>query len=539
MVAHPNRRRVTKEAPVSRASSKSNHDYSGLLTGVRASFTAAVGDNAPVFATDADDLYAIYLDALPSQRQVHNCHCCHSFIKRYGGLVTLSEDGEIIPVMWIAKNVPDFYSFAFEALAARVKRSRIESPFYGAGKYSTWGTPETGEWSHISVVPPSRLVCRNGVLSASQKMAADKENYRTVITALKEFSAPMLEEAIRILSAGAMARSERFVGPVKWLRSLHDRPKGRKGENVLWRAIALAPQGYCHPRASVVGTLLEDIAAGLAFDDIKARFEAKVAPLMYQRPQVSPSAGNIKAAEALVEKMGIAPSLERRFARIEELQTIWMPKDAANENARGGIFGHLSPKNGRVVYPVDLPASTVTWEKFARTILAVAQRLEIMVPSVGQFLALTTAVNADAPPILKWDRDDARNPVAWYVYPNGSPAHQWNLQAGRWATITAIAPFPNLWGSNAKPYLTDGVILTIDGAVDTRTESGNALFPECLRDELHSVRSTIEAYSRSAALSGRENASACGYDLRKASCSCRLRAFVNGAWTEYHIDRWD
>ena len=45
-------------------------------------------------------------------------------------------------------------------------------------------------------------------------------------------------------------------------------------------------------------------------------------PLKYQRPQVTPGTGNVARAEEIVEKLGIATSLKRRFARLEELQTI-------------------------------------------------------------------------------------------------------------------------------------------------------------------------------------------------------------------------
>jgi hypothetical protein len=187
-------------------------------------------------------------------------------------------------------------------------------------------------------VPSAALVYREGALTAGQAMAAAKENFRTVATALGEMKVPMLDEAIRILQAGAVARSEKFIAPVKWLRALHDRPKGKLGENIMWREIASAPEGYCHPRASVVGSLLEDIAAGLPFDTIKARFDAKLGPLIYQRPQAAPTAGNIKAAEELVAKLGIAPSLERRFARLDELRANWVPAVAKEAAPTGGVF---------------------------------------------------------------------------------------------------------------------------------------------------------------------------------------------------------
>ena len=534
MVNHPNRKRAAK-LKVTATAHNHEHDYSSLLTGVTASFAAAVASGGSLFQTNAEGLFDLYLDSMPSERQVHNCHCCRRFIATYGGLVTIGTDGSTTPAMWAPLAVPEFYRPAFKALHDRVKRARVDAPFLS--KEAVWGTPRTGDWTHPAVAPPAAFVYRERALTAGQAMAALRENYRTVATALGDFKPAMLDEALRLLKAEALARSEKFIGPVQWLRDLHDRPKGRAGSNVLWLAIAKAPEGYCHPRASVVGSLLDDIAAGLEFAYIKARFNAKLEPLIYQRPQAAPSAGNIKAAEALFEKLGLAPALERRFARLDEIQAIWRPAAAPELAPGGGVFAHLKAK-GETVRPVDLPAVTMTWEKLARTILPDARALEFNVPSHGNFIAMTTAANPEAPPILKWDREDERNPVAWYVYHNGSPASQWRL-AATWTKVNAVSAAPNQWGSKPMEFLGHGVVLVLDGAADTREGQGNAIFPECLKDDLHGARATIEAYSRSAKMGGRDAASACGYHVGKGKIGCSLRALVSGAWSAYTIDRWD
>ena len=534
MINHPNRRKVAKTKIATKTASKTathDHDYSTLLAGVRASFDAAVSGQRALFLTNVHGLYDIYLDALPSERQVHNCRTCRRFIEAYGGLVTINAAGQTAPAMWRTEGVPEFYRAAFAALNDKVKGARVAAPFIT--NQAVWGSPTTGPWSHIAVTPPASLIYRGRLLTPGQAMAASKENFRTVATALSEFTAPMLDEALRLLRADTLARSEKFVGPAEWLRKLHDRPKGRAGENVMWLAIATAPEGYCHPKASVIGPLLDDIAAGLPFADIKARFEAKVHPLLYQRPQAAPAAGNIKAAEDVFEKLGLAPALERRFARIDELQLMWSPKVREEAMRAGGVFGHLKAKV-ETVQSVDIPATTMTWDKFSRTILPNAEQVEIYVPSVGRFIAMTTAVNADAPQIMKWD-----NHVCWYVYHSGSRAAQLGLTAGSWAKVLAATPSPTLWGNNPKPHLGGGIVLVIENCMDSNEHAGNALFPECLRDDLHAVRATIEAYSRSAKISGREGQVASGYIVQNNAADCRLRTLSNGAWTPYNIDRWD
>jgi hypothetical protein len=290
----------------------------------------------------------------------------------------------------------------------------------------------------------------------------------------------------------------------------------------------------------VVGALLEDIAAGLDFAEVKARFDAKLHPLIYQRPQAAPAAGAIAAAEKLVETLGIAPSLERRFARLDEIEAIWRPMARKAPPAAGGVFGHLAAKGDATAPSASgMPPVTMTWEKFARTVRPGATAIEVQVPGHGAFIALTTAAHPDAPPILRWDRQEARNPVAWYVYHNGSPAAQWGLHGGAWAKVEALALLPSLWGDQPASHLGEGVVVMIEGALDGGTPH-NGLFPENLRPELHGARAVIEAYSKGATLEPAGGAAACGLDLRKGqTINCVLRVTSATGKTDYRIDRWD
>lgn len=513
------------------------------MIGVRRSFYTGVADGSHLFQTDATGLFELYLAALPGHRQQHNCTACRRFIERFGALVTIRENGETDPVMWSKPPDDSFYMGAFAELCRRVRKAKVIAPFYA--KEKEWGQGVTGNWTHMSVNPPERLIYRIRALSPGQAMAAAMENHKTVLTALAEFKSDALKQALKLLRAEALQRSDKFTGPVQWLLDLHERPKGRLGNNVLWREIASAPAGYCHPKASVVGSLLEDIAAGLDFSTIKGRFNAKLGPLQYQRPQAAPKAGNVAAAERLVEKLGLQRSLERRFARFEEVAhaSIWRPKPVLAirpKAASPGVFGNVKARGKTSTVPsVALPNQTLTWEKFARVVLPLAQRLELDAPSFGRYIALTTAVDRKAPPIFKWDHEDERNPVSWYVYPNGSPASQWRLKSG-WNDVAVVVPFPTCWGSRPMPQEAEGVILIIKGAADT-VSGGAGLFPGLLKSHLHSASSTLEAFSQGAKVSGRETASACGYDIRKGKghATARLRAWIDGEPVNVTIDRWD
>lgn len=533
MVNHPNRKRK-----IAAFSHDHDADYAALLRCVKQA--SARNSAGPLFCTTAD-LNETYLDNLGDERDVHTCSACRRFIHEFGGLVTISEDGHATSAFWNAETVPEFYRSAIAAMVKVIGRAKVTGPFLSP--LATWGTPATGEWTHFSVKSPN--LYRHALLTAGQAMAAKREDFNTVARALADFPAALIAEAIRVLETGHLASAEKFITPLNWLAALHAKRGGFKAsrlrDNILWRAIATAPAGFCHPRAAVTATLLEDIAAGMSFADVKARWSAKVHPLQYQRPQAAPAAGNVEAAEKIVEKLGIARALERRYARLHECDKAWSPVTAKAPMRSGGVFSHLSPKGS--LSPgsaVNAPASILTWSKFVKTVLPAAEGIEAHVSAHSNFIALTTAVHADAPPVLKWDRESERNPVAWYVYHGGSSAVQWNVNPG-WVKVTGIVPLPPLWGGNPLPNLGEGYVLVLDGCVDTNKMVGNALFPECLLGDLHSIRSTIEAFSRRARLSGRDEASACGLDVRAGmkAIGYRLRVTTGGLKTEYQIDRWD
>lgn len=541
-MSHSNRNQAKKKIQTAiEIAAQHDRDYSELLQIVTENFDITKANtNLILFQTDAQDLFqTYYLGTIPEpERQLHNCHACRSFFKTYGALATVDpSSGVLTSALWNYAGLAhdNAYKATMSALSHKISHSRIVAPFYSTRRI--WGTPITGAWSHIAVVPPERLVYKERHLTATQASASMKERFKTVSMALSEFKPAALDELIRIFRADALARSEKFLAPAKWLRDLHDRPKGRLGENLLWLAIALAPEGFCHPKASVLGPLLDMITAGRSFAEIEAQFNTMTHGLRYQRPQVAPSAANIKQAEALVEKLGFATALARRFARLDECESLWRhsPTGAPVAAPSSGIFAHLKPKNSAEVPSVELPSATMTWEKFSRTLLASATKLELLTPNVGNYAALLTAADPSAPNIMKWD-----NPFSWYVYHGGSTATSWNLSPYNWSHVDAIVASPNQWGPAPRPELGNGIMLVLTGALDTREDSGNALFPETLVEELHPVRATIEAYSKSATVSGRDEASACGLIIGPKSANIRLRVTTpeRGVQT-IHIDRWD
>lgn len=514
-----------------------DRDYIEYLDRVQERFLSRIV-NDPIFLTTTNDdrLWEAYLQGFsdPGQRQYHNCHTCRRFIQRYGGLVTINQAGEATSAVWCAKDAPANYRPSIEKMLDVIDKSSVSSPFIAAE--AELGERSLGGWNHLSLVMPTDKVHKSRVMTASQLMAEKRQDFINVSTALSEFRKDHVDLAVQLLRGEALYRSEKVLGVAEWLQRLYAEIESnrRNRTRVIWRYVATAPAGFCHPKSSMIGTLLEDLARGMDFESASRSFAAKMHPLRYQRPQAAPSQGAIQEAERKVKELDAAGSLARRFARLDEIQALWTPSREAKPKS-DGVFSHLKAK-GQDVADVSVPLTAITWEKFHRVVLPLANEISILAVGTGNYSALVTAVNPDAPPIIQWDLEHARNPVSWYVWHGGSRAPYFKLRVDEYYPVDAITYKPSMWNGGFEHH-GKGVFFVIRGAMETRM-AGAALFPEFLKSEWHGIRSVIEAYSKSAKIEGIDQPHAAGL-MFSDNNPVTVRVKSGNVTSHYRIDRWD
>lgn len=525
---------------------RENDGYEALLSGIRQSFqqaiTANTADTTPLFTTDASDLYTLFLEHLPKEaQQCYNCSTCRHFVNRFGRLVRIdAKSGRAAAVMWNGQ-VPAFFKQAVDAVKAKVEAAKITGVF--VTDKAELGCAKTGIWVHMAVDVPKKMVYQGKIRTTFQEAAGKAQDYEVLRSSVAKYQQKDVETAVNLLRSDALYRGEQILGMAEWfLETIKLFHGNAEADNILWYRAASAPIGFCHIPASMVGTLLDDIAEGYSVAAIKDRFNEKMHPLQYQRPQAAPAAGNVKRAEEIVAKLGLEKSFERRYAHLDEMQAIWKPV-RENTAAVGGMFAGIPVKNkknkGR--NPVEAPETVITFEKFNRTVLPGAEKMELLVTNHDDsYAAFLTAVHPDAPPIILWDREDDRNPFSWYLYTNGSSCKRWNLLPG-WNEVTAVVLQPNMWSGRPCGYATHGAMFILKGAKDQDGTSSACLFPSFLRRELYEVRATIEAYSKHTKLIGKEDADACGLLIQSGSknLAVKLRVTTDVGVALYQIDRWD
>jgi hypothetical protein len=507
---------------------KGQTSYGQFIDGLSHQF-AALGTQ-PLFTTDADNLWEIYLNSFssPEEWQYHNCNTCKYFIRNYGGLVTILPDGTTKQAI------------AIPQLTEVVEKAVVTGVFYSSA--DEYGKRLNGGWEHLSVRPPTSRIWKSRTQMAHQASAEKLEDFKQVRNALNKWSIRSVDEAVELLKTDALYRSEKLLGQAEWLQRILAERRGKSYQvraNILWLAVATAPAGFCHPSTSMIATVLDDLDSGKKFDEVAKSFATKMHPLKYQRPQAPPKAGQIEAAEKLFATLEAGGSLKRRFLRLEEVQAIWKP--TKEEPASGeGIFSSL--KDSSKPFQASGVPTPITWEKFASTVLPSAKRIQFLVPHNSSFGALVTASDPSAPPIIQWDSEEQRNPVSWYLWHGGSDARQFGLTSHTFVDVEAIALKPHMWNGNEEKFAHHGkgLFFVLSGARESRS-AGLALFPEILKSEFHGVRAVLEAYSRKHNIEGMNQPHVAGLLLTKATTQWGtiVRVTMGAIEKEYRIERWD
>jgi hypothetical protein len=531
-----------------------SQSYRAMLSQLTKNFAKNTKTATVLFSVAADKavLWNLYLAQFPAEhRQHYTCNECRKFFERYADLVTIDAKGNAKSIMFSDSPSGDF-GYIFDNLRTVIEGSTVENMF--VTEETKWGIAVTGQWEHFAVTPPKKFVHvvvldKEGkpLQTAYQAEAEKTAEFRTMVRALVEYSEKTLETAMTIINSDALYRGDSVAARAKWLQDVILTQKktknARNRHNLLWSAVATAPVGFAKPRGNSLGSLLDNIAEGKDLKDIRAEFAAVMDPTKHNRPQNGPSAGNIKQAERIIDAMDRTSALGRRFARLDDIQKLWVPRPV-RAGGTGGVFGHLAPRDRKQAESnlLNLPSKKMTLEKFVTTIVPTAQEIEVKMQSVMQFIALTTAVDPKAKPILQWDDEKKRNPVAWYVYTTGSAPAQWGARVGEYVKVNALTAGPSQWNPKINlPQHGERLVFVLDGVKDSQGEKvGLGMFPEHLISELHSVRRTIEAHSNSGKLEGLADATASGVAFVKGIAgSLFVRVKTGSAVQLIEIDRWD
>lgn len=501
------------------------------------------------FMTEGPLLFQAYVNSFKkdSDKVEHNCRACAAFIERHGRLAFITDNGEVVPALWDNTRVSGIYRAPVKAMEAIVRGSTIASIAYFDS--ATLGRHTDGGFQHLSIQHNNKSRQVKKPEAHHAEMIIQKEHFNNLNRGLADFNVTLVRRVLKMIQNESLKNGNLIENWAKWLERIYINMaratvvKANRG-NIVWKAVAEAPAGWCEFRKSSIGSLLQNLKDGMDEADAIAIFDDITKAVNYQIPVAAPTEGNIDQAERLIAAMGLAPSLERRFAGLSDFPAFWNPKPVEAAPSGEGVFGDLrkATKTKKHVYDAPSVAPTVmTWEKFSRKILPDVLSMTMHIPSGRRnYGAFLTAVHPDAPPLFKWDTDpDNRNPVSSYAHEGGSTPQQWSLIPGYRVPVIALTVMPWMLNPNIT-HMGLGVLFVLEEAQDQDNQS-LALFPPDMLSALHEVRATIVAHSEAGQLQEcPEDQLLSGYIFNnKTTTPIDLRVTTSLGVSDYKIDRWD
>lgn len=373
-----------------------------------------------VAGSDRDALWNTYLAAFPAGtnpiykvRTEFDCNCCKNFIRNLGSLVTIGDDGKVT-TLWDIKGL----EYPFDVVAAKldefVRSQAITSVF--RTKEQSYGSEHSRQlredksvhtWDHFW----------GKVATRHQSTTPDKDrgNFNTTVgvfrRGLEELTKEAVDTVLGLIDSNALYRGEEHKRAVTEFRAQQQKflkldPLGRANF-----AFANANSPAARFRNTAIGTLVQDLSAGVDLENAVKSFEAKVAPTNYKRTTALITPRMVQDAMKTIGELGLEPALKRRLATIADVSinnVLWADNDEKphmRDSVESLLMGVAKKSE-----PVNKFVTEIGINDFMRDVIPKAQAIDMHVRNAhtANFVTLTTESVPDSGKLFKWD-----NPFGW------------------------------------------------------------------------------------------------------------------------------
>jgi hypothetical protein len=206
------------------------------------------------------------------------------------------------------------------------------------------------------------------------------------------------------------AEKKKLVDAFSSMKCLFETIPVREHDLFAWQQVIGPNAWVCRMRNDVIGTLLVDLSEGIELETAVASFENKVSGTNYKRPTALITPKMRDAAKAKIEELGLMGSLDRRYARLEDVNitNVLFADRSAKTRMAGDVFDTV-PTKGYADKSFD-KVEEITIDKFISDVVPNASSLEVMFENkhVPKLVSLIAPYDLTAKTLFRWP-----NPFSW------------------------------------------------------------------------------------------------------------------------------
>lgn len=386
---------------------------------------------------DKDELWNVYLDSFPEaanpifrERRVYDCSECRQFIRSFGNVVVL-KDLTMISIWDFELDDPTFGPVV-KAMSKYIHSHRIAGLFTPRGRH--FGVKENREllpsnfvkvWNHLYWDLPKHIKWYRYGQDANAERGELEASRQVFARSLKEITFEAIDTVLEMINENTLYRGEGWKEPLTGLRQfkeefeqIPDVEVARDEVNTpraiyLWDKPSELGTAVSRIRNHSIGTLLIDLSEGVDIETAVKKYEKIVAPECYQRSKPIFTKRMREDAKKKVEELGYTTSLQRRFARIDDItvnNVLYSDIDV-----KPALTDTDDPFSVLESQEVTTPkqfnhATEISIGTFIDEILPEATHIEALVEGRlrKNFVSLITSKDENAPSMFKWN-----NPFSW------------------------------------------------------------------------------------------------------------------------------
>lgn len=419
-------------------------------------------NNSTLYETDIDkdELWEVYLSSflegtnkMYRKRREYDCGHCRNFIKTIGGAVTIV-DGKIHTV-WEIDTEDAVFQPVVDALRTYVESKPIKDIWRHFT--NTVGVKSTNEytedkqiikWTHMYTPIPERLLERKSDIPTAKAKVRDRKN--VFKRSLDEITEEAVDTVLELIASNTLYRGQEWERVLKDFRKYQREYNGlsdEKKDTYTWAKAMTIGDVIGRIRNHSIGTLLVNISEGMDLDNAVKAYENVVAPANYKRPKAIFTKKMLEDAKKTVTDLGYMDSLQRRFARLDDITVnniLFCNRDAA-PRIQGGldIFDEMS-KEVAVNPKKFSKVEEISAEKFVSDVLPTAKELEVLFENRHKknMVSLIAPVNKDAKNMMKWG-----NPFSWAYSGNMTDSEMKERVKNAGGAVDGVLRFSIQWNA--------------------------------------------------------------------------------------------
>lgn len=377
--------------------------FQNLKKQVQVNFNELAKHGLFYIAIDRDLIFERYIGGFSDETmQSHNCNCCKSFLRQYGGIVAIIEN-KVVSI-WDNIDAGPEYAQTVKNLKEYVHSLPITDVFFtddvNCGTDVNFSIKHNHNWEHFYLALPTRFVVGNLDTVRGKK----RESKDMLERALQELTIDATQTILDLIAQKSLYRGNEFENSLKVYLHLQKEYEQAEDKNLFcWLKSLELPEAATRIRNTSIGTLLIDLSNGVDLDVAVTKFEKVVAPHNYKRPTALVTPAMVENAKSKLAELGLLESLYRRFANETDLSTqdiIYSDKSSALKDVFDIVAKEtlVNPKMFSKVEEIEI-------EDFIANVVPNAKSIEALVenPHLANFVSLVTGIDKTAPSLFKWD----------------------------------------------------------------------------------------------------------------------------------------